>query len=123
MMLAYTWIKIMYEKLLTYLASNENLVKLFILLLHSWEDGIDFPKEKLLGDWETASGGQKVKITWTSPYREDDGYLILLPGLLEDIYKNAIVHIPMSYDTEEQRWYVLKHLAIICDSIELMPNL
>jgi len=109
-----------------HLADNENLTRLLALAFHIayHDEDVPFPKDKLIGeDWDCAIPGQKITITWTDPYRVEEGYLFVLPGLeSQDIYK-SIVHIPLSYETNEQQWYMLKHLAIFADTVELMPNL
>lgn len=97
-----------------------------MLAIHAaYRDEVPFPKEKLVGEWDFAKAGQRVQITWTDPYRTEEGYLMFLPGLeSSDVYKGAIVHVPNTYENEEeQRWYTLKHLCIFTDSIELLPLL
>ncbi len=115
-----------YNMVATYLAGNESLCRLLALAIQAaYRDDIPFPQDKLLGDWDFATAGQKLRVVWTDPYREDEGYIFFLPGLeSQNVYQGAIVHIPNSYDTEgEQKWYTLKHLAIFADQIELLPNL
>lgn len=109
-----------------HLPHNFPLCNLITTVLASIHDDLPFPTDKLIGeDWDFAVAGQKVKVTWTDPYREDEGYLLFLPGLAsDDIYKGAIVHIPSPYnDDGYQQWFALKHLAILADQLELMPNL
>ncbi len=115
----------LYDLVMMHLAQNESLVRLISLHIASQHDDLPFPKDKLLGDWEFAIPGQKVKVTWTDPYNEEEGYLFVLPGCEPtDILNGAFVHIPNSFDEEgEQKWFVLKHLAVFAAQIELLPNL
>ena len=112
-----------YEIVLNYFAANKSICQLLTLAIYScYTDDIPFPEDKLIGDWDEAVAGQKVKVTWTNPYRIEDGYLFTLPGLEStDILKGGFVHIPRS-DDDQQKWYVLKHIAIFADSIELQPD-
>ena len=77
-----------------HLPHNFPLCNLITTVLASIHDDLPFPTDKLIGeDWDFAVAGQKVKVTWTDPYREDEGYLLFLPGLAsDDIYKGAIVY-------------------------------
>jgi len=118
--------QILFDYVVEYLKHNELLCKLLALGISSASDSIPFPEDKLVGeDWEGAKAGQKVCITWTEPYRVDEGYLFVLPGLeAQNIYLGGFVHVPSRYeDQTEQAWYSLKHLAILADQIELQPEL
>jgi hypothetical protein len=118
---------ILYNCVLNHLAANEKLCRLVALAVHAaYQDDIEMPMDKLIGcDWEFARGGQKVEITFVEPYRVESGYLFYLPGLRSDEpIEGALVHIPSLDDDEtKQAWYVLKHLAIFAETIELMPDL
>lgn len=117
---------ILFDYVVNYLKHNELLVKLLALGISSATDDIQFPEGKLIGeDWEGARAGQKVKVTFTNPYRVDEGYLFVLPGLeAQNIYLGGFVHVPSNCEDEtEQVWYSLKHLAILADQIELTPDL
>lgn len=118
--------QILLDYVIQHLQQNELLTKLLALGISSVTDDIPFPENKLVGeDWEGARAGQKVKVTWVDPYRIDEGYLFLLPGLeAQNIYLGGFVHIPSTYnDKTEQAWYSLKHLAILADQIELQPEI
>jgi len=112
-----------YEFVLNFLETNKSLCQFLTLAAYSIYNDIPFPEDKLVGDWDEAIAGQKVTITWEDPYRVEDGYLFTLPGLEPtDILRGGFVHIPED-DNQQQRWYVLKHLAIYASQIELQPNL
>ncbi len=107
-------------KILTKLAANQKLLQLITLMYISQEDGIEFPLDKLVGDWDNAKAGMRVKVTFTDPYKVEDGILMVLPGLADDLLKWGIVYVPDSNLYEgNQTWYCLKYLACLCDTIEL----
>ncbi len=115
----------LYYTVLNHLVENTKLSQLISLLVYTYKlDDVPFPEDKLVGDWDTARPGRKVRITWTDPYRVEYGFLFTLPGLCEDLFKGGIVQIPESDDDPNtQRWYTLKHLAIFADTLELEPEL
>jgi hypothetical protein len=115
----------LYTSVLDHLATNTKLCKLIAFLVQSLESNmIPLMTDKLVGDWDEARAGQKVTVTWTDPYRVEDGYLMVLPGLrADDILEGGIVHIPRSsVDETQQHWYILKYLSILADSIEIHPE-
>jgi hypothetical protein len=105
----------LYNLVLNYLADNEKLLRLLSLAVHSSKvDDIPFPTHKVL-DFEDLKPGDRIKITWMSPYRIDYGFVFTLPGLIDEF----LVQIPMNEDDEStQSWYVLKHLALAAALIE-----
>jgi hypothetical protein len=115
----------LYLTVLNHMAENSKLTQLLSLLVYIYKmDDVPFPEDKLIGDWEYAKPGRKVRITWTDPYRVEYGFLFTLPGLCEDMLKGGVVQIPESDDDPTtQRWYTLKHLAIFADTLELEPEL
>jgi hypothetical protein len=115
----------LFDKVLNHVAENAKLTQLLALMIQSLDDGIVFPEEKLIGDWEFAKPGQRVYVTYKNPYRMETGFLFTLPGVEADsILQAAIIQFPgMSEDDEKQMWILLKHAAILADTIELEPNL
>jgi hypothetical protein len=109
------------QTILDLLAENKSLLKLISLMYTSFYDNIPFPKEKLIGDWDQARPGMRVKITYTDPnYYVDEGFLMVLPGMnSSDMLQGGIVYVHESEQTEQKIWYNLKYLAIFCDTIEL----
>lgn len=99
----------------------EKLNTLIALLIYSVNDGIPFPKDKLIGDWSAVCPGQRVVITYTNPWRVEIGYLFTLPGLYaDDILKGGIIQIPHnSEDEDKQTWLLLKYAAIFADTLEV----
>ena len=115
---------VLFEFVTAHLAQTDGLVRLLALFFASKYDDLPIPADKLVGEWESAVAGQKVRITCTDPYRCDEGYLFVLPGCTStDILNGSFVHIPNSFDEDgEQRWFLLKHLIIVADQVELLPN-
>ena len=115
----------LFTKVLDSLAENEQLTKLLALLINSFDDSIPFPEDKLVGDWTGVLPGQKVLITYTDPYRVEEGFIFTLPGFeAADVFKGGLVQIPrLSEDEDKQSWFLLKHVAIFADTIELEPML
>jgi hypothetical protein len=107
------------------MAENAKLTQLISLVLFLYNmDDTFFPEEKLVGDWDEARPGRRIKITWGDPYRIEYGFIFTLPGLASDLFKGGLVQIPESEDDPStQRWYTLKHLAIFAETLELEPEL
>ena len=108
-----------------HMAENVKLTHLLSLLVYVYKvDDVPFPVEKLVGGWDEARPGCKVRITWIEPYRVEKGFLFTLPGLCSDFFSGCLVQIPESEDDPTtQRWYTLKHLAIFADTLELEMDL
>lgn len=113
---------LLYQTVLNSLAQNTKLTQLLSLLIYSYKlDDVPFPDTEV--DWEEFRPGRKIKITWSDPYKVEYGFIFTLPGFCDDILKGGLVQIPESEDDSNiQRWYVLKHLAIFA-TLELEPEL
>ena len=99
----------------------KKLNTLATILLQSFEDDTPFPKDKLIGDWDSVGPGQRVVITYIDPWRVEIGYLFTLPGLhADDIFKGGILQIPSNPEDEtKQTWMLLKHAAIFAATLEV----
>ena len=112
--------------LLFHLENNPKLTKLLWLAFEAESGMDDFPdiKDKLIGGWDFAEHGQRVTITWDSPYRMETGYLFSLPGLSSNFIDSTLIHIPHTEaDQDEALYFTLKHLACVASTIELEPIL
>jgi hypothetical protein len=115
----------LYNKVLSHLSDNPKLCQLVSFLIQSVEsDDIPIIYDKLIGDWDTLLSGQRVTVTWADPFCVDEGYIFMLPGLIpEEPLKGVIIHIPQSAKEEnEQQWFVLKHLLVFAETIEIQPS-
>ncbi len=108
------------------LSENEKLTKFLWLTFFAGRELADFPEitEQLIGDWDNATWGQHVTITFDDPYHVLKGYLFTLPALDGTFIDRALVHVPGTYKDEGEAWfYTLKHLATVAITIELEPSL
>lgn len=115
----------LYEQVLLALSKNEGFTSILALLVYSFNDGVEFPTEKLIGDWSFIWPGQRIAITYSDPFRIEHGFLFTLPGFeSNDVLKGGIVQIPrMSENENAQTWQVFKHVALFADTIEMEDSL